>query len=106
MRLNLFQFDGTPLNPMYIAYSPAIMLPTQTMNPTSSSASATAKAKRGLNSESREAFDVPLNKNARHIKRDGEVQSRWGWEAFDANRGLIWWAGVGMTVFGGAAYLI
>lgn len=33
-RLTLYQFDGTPLQPLYLAYSPPLMLPTVTMNPT------------------------------------------------------------------------
>jgi len=93
-RLDLYQFDGSPMNPMYLAYSPPVMLPTQTMNPTSSSAAATSKKKRSIV----DGFDVPLNRDAKHIKRTE------GRAPLDAN--LIWWVGVGMTVFGGAAYLL
>lgn len=95
MRLDLYQFDGSPMNPMYIAYSPAVMLPTQTLNPTASSATATGNAKRSVREKE---LPVPLNRGAKHIKRDTDSKS------MDMN--LIWWAGVGMTVFGGAAYLL
>lgn len=95
MRLDLYQFDGSPMNAMYIAYSPPVMLPTQTMNPTATP-TATGNAKRGLGDGE---LNVPLNKNAKHIKR--ETDSSW----MD-NTNMIWWAGVGMTVFGGAAYLL
>lgn len=48
-RLNLFQWDGTPVNPMWLAMTPPQMLPTQTLNPTISAtgtaATATGKAK-------------------------------------------------------------
>ncbi|RAL66303.1 hypothetical protein DID88_005973 [Monilinia fructigena] len=48
-RLDLYQFDGTPVNPMFLAYSPALMLPTETLNPTSKAAStSTSKMKRWL----------------------------------------------------------
>ncbi|KAI9746213.1 MAG: Reversal of tor2 lethality [Claussenomyces sp. TS43310] len=95
-RLDLYEFDGSLMNPMYLAHTPPQMLPTITMNPTAaatSSPSSTAKAKRGL-----DALEVPFNKYAEHIKRDNERKP------LDAN--LVWWAGIGMTIFGGAAYLL
>jgi hypothetical protein len=96
-RLDLYQFDGKPLNPMFLAYNPPQMLPTITMNPTETAApAATGKVKRG------EQMAVPLNKNAVHIKRDISQQPLW--HRIDLN--ILWWAGVGMTIFGGAAYLL
>ena len=73
------------------------MLPTQTMNPTAtaSGAAATKAAKRGVDSED---LVLPLNKDAKHIKRDTDSKP------IDAT--LVWWIGIAMTVFGGAAYLI
>lgn len=50
-RLNLYKFDGSPVNPMYIAYEPLQMLPTATLNPTAVPASTDAgkrRAKREL----------------------------------------------------------
>jgi hypothetical protein len=35
-RLNLFEWDGTPVIPMWLAFRPPQMLPTQTLNPTTS----------------------------------------------------------------------
>ncbi|KAG0132609.1 chaperone for protein-folding within the ER, fungal-domain-containing protein [Tuber indicum] len=77
-RLNLYKFDGAPMNPMYLAYRPPQMLPTQTLNPTVSAPKATRasklKVKRAL----------PSNlKKAENINAD-----RW------------WWIGVGMTSVG------
>lgn len=46
-RLNLYKHDGSPLMPLYIAYTTPKMLPTTTLNPLVT-ATATAKAKRGL----------------------------------------------------------
>ncbi|KAL3233510.1 Protein ROT1 [Nakaseomyces bracarensis] len=44
-RLQLYQFDGSPLPPLYLAYKPPMMLPTETLNPTdSSNAKATASS--------------------------------------------------------------
>lgn len=97
-RLDLYQFDGSPMNPMYIAYSPPLMLPTQTMNPTTTGAGAaatTGASKRNIDSEGQV---LPLNKDVQHIKRDADRRPP------DAT--WIWWMGIGMTLFGGAAYLI
>lgn len=46
-RLNLYKFDGSPMMPMYIAFTEPKMLPTTTLNPLVT-ATATTKAKRGL----------------------------------------------------------
>lgn len=93
-RLDLYQFDGTPIQPMYLAYRPPQMLPTITMNPTTTAtgAASTAKAKREL------GVDLPLNKNAKHIARNLDRKP--------VDAGFVWWIGIGMTVLGGAAYLL
>lgn len=93
LRLNLYEWDGTPVNPMYIAYNPPVMLPTQTMNPTAaaSTATAAAKAKRGVFGSN------PMNQEKLRTPRSDR-----NW--IDA--GTIWWIGVGMTVVGGTAYLL
>jgi len=96
-RLDLYQFDGTPVHPMFLAFNPPQMLPTLTMNPTTA---ATAKnSKRTAGAE--EQLAEPLNKNAIHIKRDFE---RPLYQRIDPN--MVWWAGAGMTLFGGIAYLL
>ena len=94
-RLNLFRYDGAPLNPMYLAYKPPQMLPTQTLNPTAASggegAKQTGKAKRDL--EIGDDFaDAPLNKHTLVRRR----------EAVDANK--WWWFGVGLTGVGSMLY--
>jgi hypothetical protein len=98
-RLDLYMFDGSPLNPMFLAYSPPVMLPTVTLNPTATAtAAATGKAKRDFIGE----YALPLNKDAVHIKRGLEPQPLWN--RLDLN--ILWWGGIGMTLFGGAAYLL
>lgn len=89
-RLNLFQFDGSPQQPLYLAYNPPQMLPTQTLNPTSAP-TATGKVKR--DSQLLLQSSEPLNKNAIiHPK-----------EPFDADK--IWWVGVGLVAVGSAMYM-
>ena len=87
-RLNLYQHDGSPLMPLYLAFSPPDMLPTTTLNPlvtsTAGGAKATGKVKR---------FELPLNHNA-ILKRTPEMQRADRW----------WWFGVMLTASGGVLY--
>jgi hypothetical protein len=73
------------------------MLPTVTMNPTSTP-SASGNTKR----DSLDEMNLLLNKQEAHTKRGIERLSSLHWVDLD----MLWWAGVGMTIFGGAAYLI
>lgn len=94
-RLQLFQFDGSPMNPMYLAYKPPQMLPTETLHPATASGTGGAKAtgkskvKRYLpGSDPADSFDKNiLFKGNEPINAD-----RW------------WWIGVGMTGLGGVLY--
>jgi hypothetical protein len=95
-RLDLYKFDGSPMNPMFLAFSPPQMLPTTTMNPT---AKATGKASRAKRATPDEIVE-PLNKDARHINRNFEQSLL---QRIDLN--ALWWSGVVMAGFGGAAYL-
>lgn len=101
-RLDLYQFDGTPIQPMYQAYNPPLMLPTVTMNPTATPEATDAKTRRSTGHV--ESLVEPLNKDAKHIKRHlpGETTRKEGWDT--AN--VVWWVGAGMTVLGGATYLL
>lgn len=99
-RLNLNQFDGSPLQPMYLVYSPPQMLPTITLNPTAAAAAPTAtsakKAKKvrralGLDRE------VPVNFKESGWGKGAEVVQR-----VDTDR--FWWVGLSMTGVGGLLY--
>ena len=94
-RLDLYKFDGSPMNPMYLVYSPPQMLPTTTLNPTASAATATGKSSKA--------------------KRDVEVPLVWGGQGVGAgekegmvymiNAERLWWIGLAMTGVGGLLYL-
>jgi len=97
-RLNLFQFDGSPMQPMYLAASPPQMLPTQTLNPTSA-ASATGKSrvKRTDGGDGDHAQEKlgSMNKNAIFPPNEPLLNAdRW------------WWAGVGLTALGTVMYMM
>lgn len=94
-RLNLFQFDGSPQQPLYLAYSPPEMLPTQTLNPTSvPSATGKAQAKRDEEPQVVLPMEGAMNSNA-IVREQGE--------RFHPDQ--LWWAGVGMVMVGGAMYM-
>lgn len=97
-RLNLYRFDGSPVMPLYIAYRPAQMLPTRTLNPTNvpSATGGSSKFKRGLFGD--DAAELPMNHKLMQ-KRQMESQkifffSPEGW----------WWFGWFLTGLGSVLY--
>lgn len=105
-RLDLYQFDGSPMNPMFLQYSPPQMLPTQTLNPTASATGAAATKtasqfkKRGVGGHfDGEQYHIenPNNKkNSGVISKDPD--------SFDAD--YLWYMGVGMIGIGSIMYMI
>jgi hypothetical protein len=96
-RLNLYKFDGSPMNPMYLAYSPPQMLPTTTLNPlataTASATGKSSKSKRSLDAE------VPLDWKLK-LEPQGTQQMV---QHINADR--LWWFGLGLTGVGGLLYM-
>ncbi|KAK9468719.1 chaperone for protein-folding within the ER, fungal-domain-containing protein [Lipomyces arxii] len=89
-RLNLYEFDGTPVNPMYLIYRPPLMLPTVTMNPTTASDGPTA---------------TPMSAS-RKLRRSFENRKRT--TAVPRSNGSLdfwWWVGVCMMFGGGGAFM-
>ncbi|OXV07640.1 hypothetical protein Egran_04596, partial [Elaphomyces granulatus] len=86
LRLDLYQWDGTPVNTLYLIYKPPEMLPTTTINPIHK-ATATGRTKRNTD----DATIEPLNKNVL-LKR-----------ADPMNPANLWWIGLIMTSLGGIA---
>lgn len=105
-RLNLFKFDGSPEMPLYLAYSPPQMLPTQTLNPTAAASEPTSRVKR---SEEREYHERWTNK----------ITEGKSWEHGSDADGLLlrprpmrwdpdrwWWAGFGFLAVGTVMYML
>lgn len=82
------------MNPMYLVYSPPQMLPTTTLNPTSTAAS-TASSTGGSKKRSLDA-EVPLKWKATLGGKD---------VVHSINTDRLWWIGLGMTGLGGLLYL-
>ena len=93
LRLNLFKFDGSPMNPMYLAYKPPQMLPTQTMNPTTAATGGAQPTKTGNARRGLEGRTLPLNKHAIKKRKEPIDLDKW------------WWIGVGITALGGVGYI-
>lgn len=88
-RLDLYQFDGSPLPPLYMAYKPPMMLPTITMNPTSNStdhAPAATASNASVRRRIRRSFEN-RNKTPATLKRTADYTA-------------IWWTGVALIGFG------
>jgi len=85
-RLNLFKFDGSPMPPMYLVYSPPKMLPTSTIHPVNT-ATATAHSKRGLKEET-----LVLNFNGQKDM------------VYRINPERLWWVGLAFMGVGGIMY--
>ena len=91
-RLDLLKFDGSPMNPMFLMYSPPQMLPTSTLNPTATpTATSQSRVKRDLDSMGEET--QPLNKDA-ILRPKGSY-----------NADTVWWTGVCFTALGGLIYM-
>jgi hypothetical protein len=93
-RLDLFKFDGSPMQPLYLVFSPPQMLPTQTLNPTTGAPTATGNSKVKRD----EAQHILMGKGKPSIVPETPSV------LFDADR--WWWAGVGLTALGTVMYML
>ncbi|KAI7182215.1 hypothetical protein D0869_02098 [Hortaea werneckii] len=107
LRLDLFQFDGEQMQPMYLRMKPPQMLPTSTLNPTSATASATGSSstdnklkKRSARGLDENPFQNPSLKLGTLGGKDGTVHV-----VHHINADRLWWIGLAMTGMGGLLYL-
>lgn len=82
-RLDLYQFDGSPMPPMYLVYRPPNMLPTITMNPTSNSSGSSSTSKSARSVRER------VRRSLRNVPRTSATK-----KTSDYN--TLWW--IGMTL--------
>ena len=95
LRLNLYKADGAPLHPMYLALKPPRMLPTTTLQ---ASTSATAGAE-SSKSKTKSKRDVLLESYMSSMNADSLIAQS---SLLDAN--MLWWFGVLMTGLGSVLY--
>lgn len=92
-KLQLYQFDGSPMTPMYLAYKPPMMLPTVTLNPTAS-----AQATEGSQKSVRQLIKRSLeNKHKTSAKRVSQ-----GFLNYD----LFWYLSAAMIGTGSVLFLL
>ena len=83
---------------MYLVMTPPLMLPTTTLNPlTTSQTASSSKSKRGLSADGPE---VPLNWKLKLESQQGTKQVV---QHINADR--LWWIGLAMTGMGGLLYM-
>jgi Chaperone for protein-folding within the ER, fungal len=89
------------MNPMFLVYSPPQMLPTETLNPTSTSgpaATGKSRVKRGLE----EGRGMGGEKIQQHMSGKNIIQQ----PPDLLNADKWWWVGVGMTALGTIMYMM
>ena len=104
-RLNLFQFDGSPMNPMFLVYNPPEMLPTEVLNPTPTSTGAAATGK----SRVMKRDEPDVQERTTGMKHNNK-QQRLHQPVIQKPSQLLnadrwWWVGVGLTGVGTVMYL-
>ncbi|RMZ76747.1 hypothetical protein DV737_g4726, partial [Chaetothyriales sp. CBS 132003] len=98
-RLDLYLSDGSPLMPLYLAMTPPRMLPTITLNPTSTAtATSSSKVKRDVGGGDEGLVQAGL---LSAIGRPSFLPTN----ADLANPDKWWWAGVGFIAIGTVLYL-
>ena len=95
-RLNLYQYNGAPLMPLYMGYNPPQMLPTMTLNPTSSGTGTAA------------ASSSTSTSSAKKVKRESIEKRTLGKQYLHygsaANPDWFWYAGLGFISLGLGMY--
>ncbi len=113
-KLNLYEWDGNPKQPMYLAYRPPMMLPTEALNPTSQAQ--LDKANKQIASKGSFGVtggDAATNGETTAVrKRDGlrervrrslENRNRTNARKTEQSVDYIWWGGIGMVIIGAVA---
>jgi hypothetical protein len=89
MKLQIYQFDGSLMQPLYLAYSPPLMLPTQALNPTDKA------------SETKSTLRRRVKRSLENQYRTSAVKS-FKYEKYDK----YWWAAVGAIGVASAAVFL
>ncbi|KAI5955621.1 ROT1 [Candida jiufengensis] len=88
--LQIYQFDGSKMQPLYLAYQPPLMLPTYALNPTDS-ASETASTLRNSNSNSKRSIKNKLKRSLENSYRTNAIKKNY---FEDSKFDNYWWGSV------------
>ncbi|CUM66089.1 uncharacterized protein PRCAT00003743001 [Priceomyces carsonii] len=87
--LQLFQFDGSKMQPLYLAYRPPLMLPTSALNPTDKE----SETKSTLSEKVKRSLENQYRTTARK-------------DFSNENYDFYWWIGVSMLAVGSGAIFL
>lgn len=86
--LQIYQFDGSPMQPLYLAYKPPLMLPTEPLNPTDKSKATSTSLRKRV----RRSLENQYRTNA--VRQENPVFEK------------LYWVGVVLLGAGSAAMLL
>lgn len=95
-RLNLYEWDGTPMQPLWLTYKPPQMLPTMTMNPANSSDVNNSTGTTGARARVRRSLE-----NRRRLASMPNVELRKNKISYD----VLWYSGISMILAGGVGFV-
>ncbi|QBM90314.1 Chaperone for protein-folding [Metschnikowia aff. pulcherrima] len=87
--LQIYQFDGSPMQPLYLAYKPPMMLPTEALNPTDKASETASSLRRKI----KRSLENQYRTNAVRDFSSGKVDA-------------IWWGAVAVLGVSSAAYVL
>ncbi|GEQ69808.1 hypothetical protein JCM33374_g3483 [Metschnikowia sp. JCM 33374] len=87
--LQIYQFDGSPMQPLYLAYKPPMMLPTYALNPTDAASETSASLHRRI----KRSLENQYRTNAVRDLSNGKLDA-------------FWWVAVGVLGVSSAAYVL
>lgn len=87
--LQIYQFDGSPMQPLYLAYKPPMMLPTYALNPTNKASETSSSLRKRI----KRSLENQYRTNAIKVYSN---------DFFDT----IWWCSVGALGVGSAMFML
>lgn len=99
-RLDLYQFDGSKLPPLYLAYKPPVMLPTMTMNPTAAASATGVSASQAATPSSASSLRKKIRRSLENRSKTPAIKK----QAFDPEK--LWWFGLSLVGVGATGWFV
>lgn len=87
--LQIYQFDGSPMQPLYLAYKPPMMLPTHALNPTDKASETSSSLRKRIKRSLENQYRTNAIRDFSSSKLDN-----------------FWWVAVGVLGVSSAAYVL